>query len=295
MAGEDHVTALSSPLPLSTRVIRRIMGKVRPIIGGYRALRNPLWTVQHIFAYLKIRDKRKQGSNVPIRVSLYGHRLWIRPLSPDYQVSINMFEDEFDPLIGILPREFNGLVIDAGGYNGTAAIRLQQIYPQATVITIEPHVENFCLLKKNISVYSNILAIKAALIPKKLSNIGRDLKESSKVSLYDRGTGQWGFTIVENATGKTKPKQIDICNIVTLSDICDRFSNTNVGILKLDIEGGEKALFESNDKNLLKDSYVFVELHERIVKGCNMAFKNFSKGRKIAKSELGEKYLIYPS
>lgn len=273
-------------------IIRRIMrSRVKLIVGGNRALRNPLWIVQHICSYLKIKIAKikiacKLGDNAPIKVAFYGHGLWVRPFGPDHGVSIDTLGDEFDPLIGILPQDFNGLIVDGGGYIGTAAIRLGEIYPKATVVTIEPHAENHSLLERNISGKSNIIAIKATLVPE---------TRKGTVNVYDVGSGSWGFTVEENAKGKTNAKIIDIANTVTLSDICGYFSNAKIGIIKLDIEGSEKALFESNDRNLLNGSFVLVELHERIVKGCNAAFKDFSKGRKIIKSKFHEKYLVYPN
>ena len=274
-------------------IIRKIKNQFRLAVGGRRALRKSLWIVQHVFSYLKIKTARYlwrlsrisigNGPNNTIRVSLYGHRIWVRPLSPDYGVSIGMFDKEFDALIGLFSRNFNGLIIDAGGYIGTAAIQLSEMYPQATVVTIEPHPENFCLLEKNISGYSNIIAIKAAII-------SETEKEINVINIYDRSTGQWGFTIIDDAKNKTKI--VGTANTITLSDICNYFHTTKIDIMKIDIEGSEKNLFESNDKHLANASFVFVELHERFVKGCNMAFKNFSKDRKVIK--FGEKYLVYP-
>lgn len=50
-------------------------------------------------------------------------------------------------------------------------------------------------------------------------------------------------------------------------------------MLKLDIEGGEKEVFEANDSVLHGIPVVLVELHEALVPGCEQAFRNFSKDR----------------
>ena len=234
----------------------------------------------------EIKVIRKQGSNAPIKVNLYGHRIWVRPLSPDYAVSVDMFDQEFNQVSQCLPSNFNGLVIDAGGYIGTAAIALHEIYPQAVIVTIEPHPENFSLLEKNISGKSNIIAIKAALVASETKEDG------NIVNIYDRGTGPWGFTVEENNEGKTK--LLGTVDTVTLPEICNSFSETKIGIVKLDIEGSEKQLFQSNDMNILDNSFIFVELHERIMNGCDKAFKNFSKNRKVIKHKCRENYLVAP-
>lgn len=243
-------------------------------------------------AGIKVVRHQQSGSKAataPIKVNLYGHRIWVRPLSPDYAVSVDIFDQQFNQVSQCLPSKFNGLVIDAGGYIGTAAIALHEIYPQAVIVTIEPHPENFSLLEKNISGKSNIIAIKAALVASEIK------KDGNTVNIYDTGTGPWGFTVEENAKGKTELlTMIDTVDTVTLPEICNSFSKTKISIIKLDIEGSEKQLFQSNDMIILDDSFIFVELHERIMNGCDKAFKNFSKNRKVIKSKCSEKYLVAP-
>ena len=63
-----------------------------------------------------------------------------------------------------------------------------------------------------------------------------------------------------------------------------------VGILKIDIEGGELDLFKSDSKSLKKINVIIIELHDRIVKGCTKAFFEFSKDRIIIKN-YGEKFV----
>ena len=57
-----------------------------------------------------------------------------------------------------MPGLKHGLIIDAGGYLGTAAIAFSEAYPDATVVTIEPSPENFALLVQNTAAYPNIRA-----------------------------------------------------------------------------------------------------------------------------------------
>lgn len=233
----------------------------------------PPWIAQRLRSYLKVKRQRDRGLNKPIEVTLYGQRLWVRPIGPDFRVAISSLGNEFDPMKGTLRPDFDGLIIDAGGFLGTAAIRLTQLWPDATVITIEPAAENFALLERNIAAHPNIKAINAALVA----------DDTAELTLYDRGTGAWGFTIVESAKGVGEPSAMHSVATVTLGTIRKQFGNLEIGAVKLDIEGGEKALFEADDPELHAAQTIFVELHDRIIEGCSDAFKRFSRDRFVSK------------
>ena len=64
---------------------------------------------------------------------------------------------------------------------------------------------------------------------------------------------------------------------------------SDIGVLKLDIEGGELDLFVNDAETLGKVRIIFVELHDRIVAGCTKAFNEFSDRRLIFRDN-GEKY-----
>ena len=50
---------------------------------------------------------------------------------------------------------------------------------------------------------------------------------------------------------------------------------SDIGILKLDIEGAELHLFKEDEMALSEIPHIFVELHDRIVSGCSDAFSLF--------------------
>ncbi|MDO9222175.1 MAG: hypothetical protein Q7U20_00505, partial [Caulobacter sp.] len=71
--------------------------------------------------------------NRPIRVTLFGERIAVRMGSPDLEVAKSSLGGEFAPLEGLLPKTYSGLIVDAGGYIGTAAIKLARFYPMARI------------------------------------------------------------------------------------------------------------------------------------------------------------------
>lgn len=214
----------------------------------------------------------------PVNVTIFGHRIRVRARSRDLGVAVSCLGGEFEPLNGLLDANFDGVIVDAGGYIGTAAIALSQLYPQAQVITIEPSRENIEVLKRNIAHYPRIKVVQGALSGQK----------GPKLKLRNRETGHWGYSVVDSPGDRPGASVIEEVDGFTLSDLVP--DAKKIGILKLDIEGAEKALFEGGDEMLGAIPVIFVELHDRIVQGCSASFKEFSKDRRVMKCG-GEKYL----
>ena len=63
-----------------------------------------------------------------------------------------------------------------------------------------------------------------------------------------------------------------------------------IGLLKLDIEGGELSLLENDMDSLTDIEVVFAVLHDRIMPGCVQKFIKFSKNRVLVKDKR-EKFL----
>lgn len=213
-------------------------------------------------------------------VKISGLAVRLRRSSPDLYVAVSSLTDEFDILSSLLPKEFDGLILDGGGYIGTAAIKFACMYPEATVVTIEPSSENFEILGDNVKRFPNIVPLKAALT----------LEGVDKVTLNSRDTGQWGFTIIENPHDAATLTELEEVAAMSIEQIRQQYSEKLVGMIKLDVEGAEKQLFEDPNSSLQQIPIVFAELHDRIVPGCTDAFYNFSKNRWVIAAH-GEKYL----
>lgn len=204
-----------------------------------------------------------------VRITVLGVELDIRKKSPDLYVALSSLSKEFELLALLLPKDFSGVLIDAGGYIGTAAIKMSLLYPQATIVSIEPSTENFELISKNIKPYPNIVPLKAALSSKGIE----------KAKLRNRGTGQWGLTIVENPEDAINAPVLEEVDVLTIDRLRKMFPDKEIGAIKLDIEGAEKTLFINDADDLKSIPIVFAELHDRIVDGCSDAFYEFSKDR----------------
>jgi FkbM family methyltransferase len=211
----------------------------------------------------------------PIKVRVKGFDLFVRRGSADLTAAIECLSGEFSCLKNLYDKNWRGIIVDAGGYIGTAAIAMSEIYKNAKVVTIEPRPENYELLKKNVKFNSNIMPLNGVL----------SSAVDDNVDLFDRKNNDWGWSII-SLSGDEHGDRIPVKNF-TVPDLINEYGK--IGILKLDIEGAEKSLFDEV-KELKDIDAVFVELHDSIVEGCTGSFEKFSEGRQIKKDK-GEKCL----
>lgn len=246
------------------------MRKVRLLVTLFREnspLKLFLFFCSNLFRLTKI-----------FRLKMHGVSVHVRTGTPDLKVTHSCLGGEFAALSTAFPHDTKGLIVDAGGYIGTAAIALARMYPEATILSIKPSGENFEILRKNIAGYPNIRPLNAALAPE---------GSPSCISLMDRGTGQWGFTIVETHAGKSANCFLEKTKTITINQLLEHAGQNEIMIFKMDIEGAELALLEKPDW-LDKTGFLMIELHERIVSGCIRAFDAANHNRYVYR-ENGEK------
>ncbi|MBX2868708.1 MAG: FkbM family methyltransferase [Acidiferrobacterales bacterium] len=192
-----------------------------------------------------------------------GVSLALRKGTPDRHVAKScLLTEEFAPCRSSLPKLKFDLIIDAGGYIGTAAIWFALNYPDARILTIEPSQANFEILLENIHPFPNITALNKAIVAR-----------SRKVDLMDRGTGDWGFSIVEQPRDNPSPESLHLIDGITLDELIYDADTGGVDILKLDIEGGEKEVFDFPGYWARNTRLIVAELHNRITLGCSQSFE----------------------
>ena len=226
-------------------------------------------------SYLQYR-LAKPGAELKVEIS--SKQIFIRKGTPDLGVAISCFSGEFDIVKYLFPKDYSGIIVDAGGYIGTSAIALKQIYPKAKIIVIEPSRNNLAILKKNLEGISNIKIVYGALVG----------SSQKTITLNNRGTKEWGYTVVSKPLDNPNAKPLQKTPAFLLKDLLGQ--HEKIGLLKLDIEGGEYDLLKNDIKTLKKIPVVFAELHDRIISGCEEMYFKFSKNRILIKDR-GEKYL----
>jgi len=205
--------------------------------------------------YCRINSNRTEG----ISLNNINHPFDLRSKTSDIRTFYEIFFwREYDIQIDFDPK----IIIDAGANIGLSAIFFANKYPNAKIISIEPEVSNYMLLKKNTRNYSKIITLNNAL-----SNIG-----NQDLNVIDNGLGNWGF--ITESVGELE--NINVKNIIKTVSIDDIMKQNNldyIDIVKIDIEGYEKELFETNTENWLpKTRCIIIELHDRMKPGCSNCF-----------------------
>ncbi|MEK6780193.1 MAG: FkbM family methyltransferase [Bacteroidota bacterium] len=142
------------------------------------------------------------------------------------------------------------LILDVGANVGYSTLYFKNYFPTSDVICIEPDRLNLNQISKNISAnnFENIILLEGALWPKR-----------SKMALksdYREGTSA-SFYVVESEAGNVEGYGI--------KDVLSIKNWNHIDLLKMDIEGAEKYLFEDEKiaASILRITRVIaIEIHD---------------------------------
>jgi len=132
--------------------------------------------------------------------------------------------------------------VDCGANIGITSLFLAERYPNAKIFSIEPHPENFGLLKKNVAQVPRIIPIRACVTGRHVGAVR-----------FTTDQAAWGNHIATGDDGVLVPA-------ITINELCEQNRIANINLLKLDIEGGEEQLFE-NGSFLNRIDHIIIELH----------------------------------
>lgn len=164
-------------------------------------------------------------------------------------------KNEYQPAVDLLNK--NGKqnaevrILDAGANVGYASLFFAANFPHAKIISIEMDDRNFIQIKRNLSlnIFKSILPVKKALWKREAHlEIKMDFRDKSECSYYavesEADTGLQGYSI-------------------------DYFMKEQgwdfIDLLKIDIEGSERYLFESEQlasRLLAKTNLLAIEIHD---------------------------------
>jgi FkbM family methyltransferase len=147
------------------------------------------------------------------------------------------------------------IILDIGGGIGAAAKLFNQSFPENKILIFEPVTDNYNAIKARYSSFSNIEIIKYAVgneNSQKQINIANRITSSSILPLAVDSTS----TIFnENYLGQTRVENIEI---VRLDDFLAKES-TEIGIMKIDVQGFEMDVLKGAEMTLKKTDIVILE------------------------------------
>ncbi len=186
-----------------------------------------------------------------IKLPLLKRNIHLRKNSKDLETFEEIFlTNLYNTHLPIQPKT----IVDAGANVGFASLFFKLRYPSAEIVAIEIEKGNIESIVKNTAGFSNFELLQNALFNKK-----------TFFKIEDPYNATNSFQIRE----VTKIENHDIESI-TLDEIITYKNWETIDILKIDIEGAEKQLFESNyDYWLPKTKVIMIETHDRMMPKCS--------------------------
>lgn len=223
---------------------------------------------------------RKHDAVVTIKLPTYPHELFLRPRSSDTATFEEIFIRE-EYAIPFAHRSIN-TIVDIGANVGYTALYFAKQYPSAHIIALEPIRDNFSLLADNTSNYAGIEAMCAAAWSRDC-----DLQIEDDHSAYD------SFRVTEAGHETSGPvKAMTIRTLLAEHDLAE------IDLLKIDIEGAEKELFNAPDCRIWLDKIhiLAIETHDRFQPGCSEAVANALRHYDVLHKRQGltDFYLLRP-
>jgi FkbM family methyltransferase len=204
---------------------------------------------------LVVSENNSTDHTVQIKIPGLARALRLRADAVDRMVFEQVFLDEqYGAHLNFEP----SLIIDGGAHIGLASVFLARKFPKAVIYAIEPDEANFELLCRNVAQFPRVIPIKAAL-----------WGAPSVLTISNPDSASWAFRVTDQ-TNSAGPAVIGI----TLEELLAWSGARSIDILKLDVEGAELNIFSTARANwLARTRAIFIELHDRLVKGCSDAFE----------------------
>ena len=220
------------------------------------------FTLKDFLILLYKQKINKSITKIAIHNKDFKYPIYLRSPSSDVSIYKQIFIDqEYNCILKKSPE----IIVDAGANIGLSAIYFAKKYPKSKILAIEPEINNFNLLKENTAKYKNIVPIQAALWNK-----------NTKISIANPEGSSCAFITKEDKNSKKSNK----VQAITVDKIIKDYKLKQIDILKIDIEGAEKEVFEDTSKWINKVNCIAAELHDRFKPGCSRSFYNGTNGFK---------------
>jgi FkbM family methyltransferase len=197
-----------------------------------------------------------RGSVIRISNGIFKNDIWLRKDQSDPYIFDQIFTEQQYDFPHSNPQSVEW-IIDAGANIGLAAVYFSQKFPRARIISIEPDINNFQLLKKNTIGYPNVIHVHGALWHK-----------NEKLKIFNTDEKSAGY--VMGPAGELNDGYVQA---YTVAGLIAQYNIQRLSILKIDIEGSEKEVFESgSDAWLPVTECIITELHDNLKPGTSQVF-----------------------
>eukprot|EP00668_Euglena_longa_P014488 GGOE01018478.1.p1 GENE.GGOE01018478.1~~GGOE01018478.1.p1 ORF type:complete len:344 (+),score=57.19 GGOE01018478.1:107-1138(+) len=211
--------------------------------------------------------------------------VWARPRTSDRLVLQQLLvDDEYAPIFAEHWPPFR-YILDAGANVGYASVLYALFAPDAQIISVEAHPDNFRLLQQNVARFQNVHAFHGALWGRQ-ANV-------SVIPGNRRGAQEWQFRVTEptiRQRERGRPRAAAhpdnagavVIPALPVDELLRRFRFPQLDLAKIDIEGAELEVFTGATVQhwLANTSLLVLELHDDMKPGCGVAVEGAMKASK---------------
>ena len=187
------------------------------------------------------------------------HQVAIRPDTEDADVFRSVFLRHECRVPGTMARPPR-VIVDGGAYVGYSTVYYALAWPEARVIAVEPEPRNLAQLHTNTKALPNVTVIHGAI-----------WHRHERLHIENPDAASYSFRM-SPASGESEGVQA-----FTVPDLMALAGTDVIDILKLDIEGAEREVFEHAESWIRQAGILCVEVHDRYKPGCTAAFLNAVK------------------
>ena len=170
-------------------------------------------------------------------------------------------------------------ILDIGGNVGYASLWFARRYPDARIVVVEPDLGNYELLVANVAHEPRIHPIRAAIAP-----AGAPRQRVVTGALGFGGATLETVPVDDAVTTELQDEDATIVDSIDVASILDRFGIERLDLLKIDVEGAEKAVFEHSAPWIDRVDAIVAEIHEYFVPGCGEVFRTATSAFDIRSS-----------
>lgn len=166
-------------------------------------------------------------------------------------------------------------IVDGGANVGYAAVWYARRFPEARIFAVEPDLSNLRALRENVQGLDNVTVVEGAV-----------WYEKRKLRILDPTASSFAVQVGETGAGT----EVDALRV---EDLLNMAQVQRVDILKLDIEGAEKPLFEHARASWLDAiGSIVIEFHDTPAALCARAFYQALGDRPFLQKQRGENTFV---
>jgi FkbM family methyltransferase len=183
-------------------------------------------------------NKLGDSAPQPIKLGKLKHEFMVRPGTNDLDTILqSVVREEYGCQIASGDMK---VMVDAGAFIGDTAAYFLSRFPELKVWALEPQPDNYSLALENLAPYGQ----RVSLLP------------------YGLAASSGKACFAGAATGGGLSAKGNVVNVISMSDLMERYQISRIDLLKIDIEGGEKdVLAPSASIWLNRVDMIMVELH----------------------------------